>query len=162
MLGIPIGIALGSVSAKGILTASTTLISPEVFLVENASELKRLIAENSSLKGFYLLVSGVITLVFALIATLPAARYAAKVSPVLAMSGTSLKIRRKKRKKVIRNFESYYARLNLKRNKGRTVITILSLVMSITVFIALQGFSSILNVASGLQDSHLGDYQNHK
>lgn len=160
LLGIPIGIALGSVSAKGILTASTTLISPEVFLVENASELKRLIAENSSLKGFYLLVSGVITLVFALIATLPAARYAAKVSPVLAMSGTSLKIRRKKRKKkVIRNFESYYARLNLKRNKGRTVITILSLVMSITVFIALQGFSSILNVASGLQDSHLGDYQ---
>lgn len=60
---------------------------------------------------------------------------------------------------MIRNFESYYARLNLKRNKGRTVITILSLVMSITVFIALQGFSSILNVASGLQDSHLGDYQ---
>ena len=57
LLGIPIGIALGSVSAKGILTASTTLISPEVFLVENASELKRLIAENSSLKDFiYLLV----------------------------------------------------------------------------------------------------------
>ena len=28
LLGIPIGIALGSVSAKGILNASTTIISP--------------------------------------------------------------------------------------------------------------------------------------
>ena len=31
--------------------------------------------------------------------------------------------------------------------------------MSITVFIALQGFTTILNAASALQGSHLGDYQ---
>ena len=78
----------------------------------------------------------------------------------MATSGTNLKIRRRKRKtKKIHNFEAYYARLNLKRNKGRTAITILSLVMSITVFIALQGFSALLNAASDLQDNHLGDYQ---
>ena len=59
----------------------------------------------------------------------------------------------------VRNFEAYYARLNLKRNKGRTAITVLSLIMSITVFIALQGFTTILNAASALQESHLGDYQ---
>ncbi len=160
LMGIPIGMLLGFLSARGILEAATGLVSPELFLVQDASELKTLIAENSSLNGTLLILSGAITLAFALFAALPAARSAARVSPIMAMSGTNLKIRRRKRKtKKIHNFEAYYARLNLKRNKGRTAITILSLVMSITVFIALQGFSSLLNAASALQDNHLGDYQ---
>ena len=57
----------------------------------------------------------------------------------------------------IRSFERYYAWLNLRRSRGRTVITILSLVMSITVFIALQGFLSLLSVAGSVPE-HLGDY----
>lgn len=159
-VGIPVGILLGSLSASGILAAATGLISPELFLVQNASELQALIAENSSLKAFSLVVSGLITFAFAIFAALPAAHSAAKVSPIMAMSGTKLKIhRRKRRTKKIRNFEAYYARLNLKRNKGRTTITVFSLVMSITVFIALQGFTTILNAASDLQGNHLGDYQ---
>ena len=160
LIGIPIGMLLGFLSARGILETATGLVSPELFLVQDSSELKTLIAENSSLNGTLLILSGAITLAFALFAALPAARSAARVSPIMAMSGTNLKIRRRKRKtKKIHNFEAYYARLNLKRNKGRTAITILSLVMSITVFIALQGFSSLLNAASALQDNHLGDYQ---
>lgn len=160
VIGIPIGMLLGSLSASGILAAATGLISPELFLVQNATELQALIAENSSLKVISLIISGAITLAFAMFAALPAARSAAKVSPIIAMSGNNLKIRRRKRRaKKIRNFEAYYARLNLKRNKGRTAITVLSLIMSITVFIALQGFTTILNAASALQGSHLGDYQ---
>ena len=160
VIGIPIGMLLGSLSASGILAAATGLISPELFLVQNATELQALIAENSSLKVISLIISGAITLAFAMFAALPAARSAAKVSPIMAMSGNNLKIRRRKRRaKKIRNFEAYYARLNLKRNKGRTAITVLSLIMSITVFIALQGFTTILNAASALQGSHLGDYQ---
>ena len=160
VIGIPIGMLLGSLSASGILAAATGLISPELFLVQNATELQTLIAENSSLKVISLIISGAITLAFAMFAALPAARSAAKVSPIMAMSGNNLKIRRRKRRaKKIRNFEAYYARLNLKRNKGRTAITVLSLIMSITVFIALQGFTTILNAASALQGSHLGDYQ---
>lgn len=160
VIGIPIGMLLGSLSASGILAAATGLISPELFLVQNATELQALIAENSSLKVISLIISGSITLAFAMFAALPAARSAAKVSPIMAMSGNNLKIRRRKRRaKKIRNFEAYYARLNLKRNKGRTAITVLSLIMSITVFIALQGFTTILNAASALQGSHLGDYQ---
>lgn len=160
VIGIPIGMLLGSLSASGIMAAATGLISPELFLVQNATELQALIAENSSLKVISLIISGAITLAFAMFAALPAARSAAKVSPIMAMSGNNLKIRRRKRRaKKIRNFEAYYARLNLKRNKGRTAITVLSLIMSITVFIALQGFTTILNAASALQGSHLGDYQ---
>lgn len=160
VIGIPVGMLLGSFSASGILAAATGLVSPELFLVQNTSELQALIAENSSLKVVSLVISGTITLAFAMFAALPAAWSAAKVSPITAMSGTKLKMQRRKRKtKKIRNFEAYYARLNLKRNKGRTVITVLSLVMSITVFIALQGFTTILNAASALQGNHLGDYQ---
>lgn len=160
VIGIPVGMLLGCLSASGILAAATGLVSPELFLVQDASELKTLIAANSSVKVMSLVISGMVTLAFALTAALPAARFAAKVSPIKAISGTNLKIRRRMRKaKRIRSFEAYYARLNLKRNIGRTVITILSLVMSITVFIALQGFSALLNVANDLQDNHLGDYQ---
>lgn len=157
-IGIPIGLILGGLSAKGILTAATGFLSPEIFLVQDSAELNKLIAENSSGKWAFLLISAVITLIFALMAALPAARFAAKVSPVIAISGTNTKVKRKKRNvRRIRNFERYYARLNLKRNKGRTAITILSLVMSITVFIALQGSVSLLN-AAGSTSNHLGDY----
>ena len=158
VIGIPVGLLLGTLSAKGILTAATGLVSPEIFLVQNRDELNLLIAENSSGKGVFLLASILITLIFAFTASIPAAQYAAKVSPTVAMAGRNIKIKRKNRKtKKIRNFEAFYARLNLKRNRGRTAITILSLVMSITVFIALQGFSSLLDASSAMPD-HLGDY----
>lgn len=156
--GIPIGLLLGGLSAKGILTAAAGLLSPEIFLVRDRAELNGLIVENSSGKWVFLLISAAVTLVFALTAALPAARYAAEVSPVTAISGTSTKVKRRKRNaRRIRNFERYYARLNLKRNRGRTVITVFSLVMSITVFIALQGSVSLLNAAGSSAD-HLGDY----
>ena len=158
VIGIPIGLLLGTLSAKGILTAATGLVSPEIFLVQNRDELNLLIAENRSGKGIFLLASALITLFFAFAAAIPAAQYAAKVSPAAAMAGRNIKIRRRNRKpKKIRNFEAFYALLNLKRNRGRTAITILSLVMSITVFIALQSFSSLLDVSSA-RPAHFGDY----
>ncbi len=48
--------------------------------------------------------------------------------------------------------------MNMKRNRGRTAITILSLVMSITVFIALESFSELLDASKDIQKMHLGDY----
>lgn len=157
--GIPLGLFLGALSAKGILTAATGLLSPDIFLVRDAGELNRLIAENSGGKGIFLLASAAVTLIFALAAALPAARYAARVSPTVAMAGSRIKIRRRSRgRKKIRRFEAFYAGLNLKRSRGRTVITILSLVMSITVFIALQSAVGLLDAAGSGVAEHYGDY----
>ncbi len=72
------------------------------------------------------------------------------------MTGRNFK-RRSRKMRTIRNFERYYAGLNLRRNKSRTVITVLSLVMSITVFITLQGVLALVDL-SGRVPEHLGDY----
>lgn len=158
-IGIPIGAVLGVMSAGGITAMAANLLSPSIFMARDADQLTGLIAENSSSKILPLIISAAITLVFAFAAAIPAARYAAKVSPTAAMTKITAKITRKNRKeKRIRNFESYYARLNLKRNTGRTMITILSLTMSITVFVALQSFSGLLNASKEVEKMHVGDY----
>lgn len=159
IIGIPIGVLIGLWSTESILDAATNLLSPELFMAQNSTQLQELIAANSSSNGMFLAVSVVITLFFAMIAAIPAAQFAAKVSPVVAMNGTTITYKRKKRTvRKINSFEAYYARLNMRRNRGRTTITILSLVMSITVYIALQGTISLLNTASKQQQEHLGDY----
>lgn len=159
LIGIPVGMIVGLLSTKGIIIMATSFLSPEIFMVQNTSELQNLISANSTGKVPFLVISAAITLIFAFMAAIPAAKYAAKVPPTVAMSGRNTKVKRRNRKsKTIRNFEAYYARLNLKRNRGRTAITVLSLVMSIAVFIALQSFTTLLNTASGMEDNHLGDY----
>lgn len=197
LCGIPVGMLCGFLSAKGILGAVLNQLSPEMFLVSDTAQLQELIAANSAGKWGYLFVSGLITLLFAFLAAVPAAYFAIKVAPVTAMSGVfgtapctrykhifnksahglmssrrcmkGAEAREKffhartkqNRQRVcirkIHGFERYYARLNMRRNKSRTVITILSLVMSITVFVALQSYLSHLNVA-GAEAEHLGDY----
>lgn len=157
--GIPAGMLVGRLSAKGILRAALSQFSPEVFLAQDAVQLQEMIAANDSGKWGYLAASALITIVSAFLAAAPAARYAAKVSPVTAMYGTTGGNFKRKSRKVrsIRNFERYYAGLNLRRSRSRTLITILSLVMSITVFITLQGMLSLLDVSDGVSE-HLGDY----
>lgn len=158
-IGIPMGVILGLLSAQGILTAAMSFLNPDLFMASTTQELTATIHANSGSKILPLVASVGITLIFAGIASFPAARYASCVSPTVAMSGQSAKVKRRHRKaKKIRNFEAFYARLNLKRNRGRTAITILSMVMSITVFVALQSFSGLLDASAALKDSHLGDY----
>lgn len=158
-MGIPVGLLAGALSAKGILIAATGMLSPDLFIAGSTQELNTAITATDSHSFLPFAVSAAITLSFAMLAAFPAARYASHVAPTVAMSGQSIKIKRRMRKaKRIRNFEAYYARLNLKRGRGRTVITILSLVMSITVFIALQSFTAILDASSSLKDMNPGDY----
>ncbi len=164
MCGIPAGVLLGFLSSKGILGAVLNQLSPELFLAQDAAQLQTMLAENSSLKWEYLFLSAAIVLLFAFMASAPAAYFAAKVSPVTAIHRITfekkrrIKNRRKNQKiKKITGFERYYAALNLQRNKSRTIITILSMVMSITVFVTLQSYLSYFGKAS-VELEHLGDY----
>ncbi len=162
LCGIPAGMLLGLLSAKGILRAVFNQLSPEMFLAQDTAQLETLMVENGSGKWGYLVVSIVVTLFFAFLAAAPAAHFAAKVSPVAAMRSISSgeaagrKIRRRKIPR-IRHFERYYALLNLSRSRSRTVVTVLSLVMSITVFVALQSYLDLLSTAGTISE-HLGDY----
>ena len=158
-IGIPVGLLLGVLSAKGVLIAATGALNPDIFMANSAQELNSAISGAAEVKPIMLLASIAVTLTFAILAAFPAARYAARVSPTVAMSGQAVKIKRRVRKPhSIRHFEAWYARLNLKRGRGRTAITILSLVMSITVFVALQSFTGLLDASSAVQDMYTGDY----
>ena len=157
--GIPVGLLLGTLSAKSVLIAATGVLNPDLFLANSTSELNAAIDTASTVKPPMLFASIGITLLFALLAAFPAARYASHVSPTVAMSGPAVKIKRGvKKNHKIRNFEAFYARLSLKRGRSRTAVTILSLVMSITVFVALQSFTGLLDASSSVQDMYFSDY----
>lgn len=152
MIGIPIGMIIGYLSSESILTIATTALNSEIFMASSKEELKAMIADNSTAKWMPMAMSGLLSFVFALAAVMPAATYASKVTPVIAMAGTTVTIKRRNRKlKKIKNFERFYAKLNLKRNTGRTLLTVMSLAMSITVFVALQKFITVLDVSNQLQ-----------
>lgn len=158
-VGIPVGVILGLLSVRKILTAAVGFLSPQIFMVQSSSELQELILKNSSGKPLLLVLSAAGTLLFALAATVPAARYAAGTAPIAVMSGRKVKIKRRHRKTgKIRNFEAYYARLNLKRNRSRTVVTVLTLAVSISVFIALHSSITLLDVMDGNERNYNGDY----
>lgn len=158
-IGIPVGLLVGTLSAKGILTAATSVLNPDLFLADNTAQLHSMIRDTGTDSVFPYLVSVSVTLLFAMLAAFPAARYASHVSPTIAMSGQQVKIKRHGRKaRTIRSFEAYYAGLNLKRGRKRTAITIISLVMSITIFVALQSFTSLLDTGQNVKDLNLGNY----
>lgn len=158
-IGIPIGILLAIFSTKGITIATSSFFNPELFMASSKTEVIAMIDENEGSKLIPLVISVAITILSSFLSALPAAHYAAKVSPTIAIMGQKTSIKRRNRKvKHIRNFEAFYARMNMKRNRGRTAITILSLVMSITVFIALESFSELLDASKDIQKMHLGDY----
>lgn len=94
LIGIPVGMIVGLLSTKGIIIMATSFLSPEIFMVQNTSELQNLISANSTGKVPFLVISAAITLFFAFMAAIPAAKYAAKVPPTVAMSGRNTKVKR--------------------------------------------------------------------
>ncbi len=158
-IAIPIGAVIGIISSKGITGMVTNILNPDILLANDNKEITELIHKNTTAYMFPLVLSTSISLIFSLISALPSAIYASHVSPKIAMAGSTTKIKRKiKREKTIKNFERHLAWLNLKRNKGRTIITILSLFMSITVFVALSEFSNVLDVSRSVSNLKEGDF----
>lgn len=99
-IGIPVGLLLGVLSAKGVLIAATGALNPDIFMANSAQELNSAISGAAEVKPIMLLASIAVTLTFA----------------------------------------------------------ILLLVMSITVFVALQSFTGLLDASSAVQDMYTGDY----
>ncbi|HCQ5655161.1 TPA: ABC transporter permease [Clostridioides difficile] len=158
-IAIPIGAVIGIISSKGITGMVTNILNPDILLANDNKEITELIHKNTTAYMFPLVLSTSISLIFSFISALPSAIYASHVSPKIAMTGSTTKIKRKiKREKTIKNFERHLAWLNLKRNKGRTIITILSLFMSITVFVALSEFSNVLDVSRSVSNLKEGDF----
>lgn len=153
VIGIPIGMLLGYFSAESILVGATSFFESNIFLVNSKDDLYLLIEQHSANPSVYLSISGVISLCFALIASLPSAKYASTISPVMAMNDIAVKISRKNRSnKCGKNFYRFYVKLNMKRNRTRTAITIVSLVMSIVVFLSLSAFTKALDGSAGIQN----------
>ena len=139
------------------MKAATGVLNPDLFLADSTKILHSMISHIRFGDLSVYLVSSLVTLFFGIFAAFPAAHYASCVSPTVAIAGQKVSIKRHGRKaKKIHNFEAYYARLNLKRGRGRTMITILSLVMSITVFVALQSFTMLLDTSKSVKDMHTG------
>ncbi|HFL3658988.1 TPA: ABC transporter permease [Clostridioides difficile] len=158
-VAIPIGAVIGIISSKGITGMVTNILNPDILLANDNKEITELIHKNTTAYMFPLVLSTNVSLIFSFISALPSAIYASHVSPKIAMVGSTTKIKRKiKREKTIKNFERHLAWLNLKRNKGRTIITILSLFMSITVFVALSEFSNVLDVSRSVSNLKEGDF----
>lgn len=158
-VAIPIGAVIGIISSKGITGMVTNILKPDILLANDNKEITELIHKNTTAYMFPLVLSTNVSLIFSFISALPSAIYASHVSPKIAMVGSTTKIKRKiKREKTIKNFERHLAWLNLKRNKGRTIITILSLFMSITVFVALSEFSNVLDVSRSVSNLKEGDF----
>ncbi|EGT3782874.1 TPA: ABC transporter permease [Clostridioides difficile] len=158
-VAIPIGAVIGIISSKGITGMVTNILNPDILLANDNKEITELIHKNTTAYMFPLVLSTNVSLIFSLISALPSAIYASHVSPKIAMAGSTTKIKRKiKIEKTIKNFERHLAWLNLKRNKGRTIITILSLFMSITVFVALSEFSNVLDVSRSVSNLKEGDF----
>ena len=74
-IGIPIGILIGSLSAKGILIAATGVLNPDLFMTNSTMELNQIIHETKPDTFLLYFVSGAITLIFSMSAAFPAARY---------------------------------------------------------------------------------------
>ncbi|POP34560.1 ABC transporter permease [Lactonifactor longoviformis] len=158
-VGIPLGTAGGIAASGEILESVLTILSPEAFQTGSPEELLSLVRQSGDNSLWAVSGSILITLASSLLASLPAASYAARVSPVTAIGHTSAKAgRRRRRRKKIKHFEAFYGRLNLRRNPARTFITVLSLAMSIAVFVALQSFTRLLDTSREVRDMHPGDY----
>ncbi|TQR30871.1 FtsX-like permease family protein [Lysinibacillus sphaericus] len=97
-----------------------------------------------------LLISSIITLIAVLVSSYYPAFFASRISPLLAISSRlSIKKERikKQNNKVLRkpfSFPLSMAIKNVKRNKNRYVVTILSIIISSVLFIT---FSTLMNIA---------------
>ena len=137
IIGIPLGILLG------FLASFILVIISNYFLQSNLSEGFKLEFAFSYIAVGIAILLGVVTIYLSAVRS---ARRAAKVSPIDSIRNSSdIKIKSKKVKspKIIKKFFGIGGEIsykNLKRNKKKYRTTVISIVVSVFVFIALSSF----------------------
>ena len=149
LISIPIGIACGALATEILMQVSTILVGKTMF----TNEIEFVF--NMPLLAIALSVGlGFLTIYLSCVFS---ARKAAKISPIAAIrSSNDIKIKAKKMKcpriiNKIFGIGGEIAYKNLKRNKKKYRTTVISLVVSITVFISLNTF---LNYAFGITGTY--------
>ena len=145
LVSIPIGIFCGVLATFILMKVSTELVGKSVFTNE--------VEFIFSMPYWAIVISVVLGFVTIYLSCIFSARRAAKISPIEAIrSNNDIKIKSKKIKcpKLISKIFGVGGEIaykNLKRNKKKYRTTVISLVVSITVFISL---STFLNYAFGM------------
>ncbi|MCL1982601.1 MAG: ABC transporter permease [Clostridiales bacterium] len=146
-VAIPIGVGLGFLIQAGVLWVTNNLLS-EIFAlnVHNGTLAFRLI-----FSPFIVYVSVAIAVLTVLASAWLPARRAAKTSPIDAIRQTKdIQIRSKKLKtsrltQLLFGFEGTLAAKSLKRSRGKYRATVVSLTVSIILFITMSSFIWVLN-----------------
>lgn len=139
-ISLPIGVINGIYFSKFFTTYLTNTLSLHLFNATTQQELHQLIDKNSTINIVYILYGILLVIGFSLLAVLPSIKYVTKVSALTAISGTKLiKINRKDRTTSLNSssMERQLAKLNLERNKSKTMLVILAMSINLFVFIVL-------------------------
>lgn len=140
LIGIPLGLLLG------FLASYLLIIISNYYLSGTFAEGLKLVFVFSSLAVLVSIILGIVTIYFS---AFKSARRASKVSPIDSIrNSANIKINPKKIKspKLIKSIFGMGGEIsfkNLKRNKKKYRTTVISIVVSVFVFIALSGFMSI-------------------
>ncbi|MEL5899842.1 FtsX-like permease family protein [Clostridium sporogenes] len=139
LIGIPLGLFFGVIALK---------IVAQIFKMMSSSAFGNL---NVIISYKILAISGLVGLVSIYISALIPARFAGKISPLVAISSRALIVKEKIKKnrgriaKKILDINGLMAFKNIKRNKKRFNITVFSITISVTLFIFFTTFINMLN-----------------
>lgn len=139
LIGIPLGLFFGVIALK---------IVAQIFKIMSSSAFGNL---NVIISYKILAISGLVGLVSIYISALIPARFAGKISPLVAISSRALIVKEKIKKnrgriaKKILGINGLMAFKNIKRNKKRFNITVFSITISVTLFIFFTTFINMLN-----------------
>ena len=135
IVGIPIGLLSGTIAIDIVFKVIKTFFKTSAF-----GELELRVV----FSPIVLIISTLVILLTIFISALIPAINAAKISPLEAIKNSSnLKVGKIKSSKLVKKIfktEGELAYKNLRRNKGKFRITLFSLIISIVIFISLNGF----------------------
>ncbi|ASA25859.1 ABC transporter permease [Paenibacillus donghaensis] len=155
--GIPLGLLLGILSSRGVVSSVGSLINPEVLGVSSLDEAVEVVRGSVRIPWRQLAGAAGLGLAATLLSAWLPARMASRVPPVTAITGLVgsgvTRTRPSRRRRPARHILWQTARLNLSRNRGRTAVTVISLTMMVITYVTLQSFLQSFNMTEILADS---------